>query len=295
MVHEIADMNCSVNLVCQILKISRSRYYEWRKNPCSKRKQEDKQLLRKIAKIHGESRETYGSIRIQKELSKDGEKCGRNRVARIMREEGLSGTAKQRFRVMTTDSKHDHPIADRVFKMEEVKQQVTGPGQVWASDITYIATDEGWLYLAVFLDLYTRKVIGHSMASHMQTSLIMNALNMALGTQERQKDTSLVGHSDRGSQYASSDYRKRLESLSITASMSRKGNCYDNACVESFFHTLKVEHVYRRKFKTRAEAMKSIFEYIEVWYNRKRLHSSLGYQSPVEYEKNYYQPLALVA
>jgi transposase InsO family protein len=282
-------------MTCQTLKISRSRYYEWKKNPFSRRKQEDKQLSQKIEKIHKDSRETYGAIRVQKDLRKDGETCGRNRVARIMKEKGLSGVARRRFRVMTTDSRHSLPIADRVFKMEEVKKQVTRPSEVWASDITYIATDEGWLYLAVVLDLYTRKVIGHSMASHMQTSLVMNALDMALGTQQRQKDLPLVGHSDRGSQYASRDYRERLESLTITASMSRKGNCYDNACVESFFHTLKVEHVYRKKFKTRDEAMQSIFEYIEVWYNRKRLHSSLGYQSPVEYEKNYYQPLALVA
>jgi putative transposase len=201
-----------------------------------------------------------------------------------MKKQGLRGVAAKKYKVKTTDSDHDLPIADRVFKTEAASEQVTRPNQFWASDITYIQTEEGWVFLAIFLDLFTRKVVGFSMEDNMRTELILNALQMALGRQQIVPDYELVGHSDRGSQYAAEAYRDCLESNGITASMSRRANCYDNAFAESFFHTLKVELVHRRNFKTRQEAMAAIFEYIEVWYNRERIHSSLGYKTPMEYE-----------
>jgi transposase InsO family protein len=201
-----------------------------------------------------------------------------------MRKEGLFGCAKRRFRVKTTDSNHSLPIAPRLFQTEAEATLPTRPNQVWGSDITYVPTEEGWLYLTVQLDLFTRKVVGYALTDHLQTEAVLEALRVAVRTQGLDADSRLISHSDRGCQYASQSYRETLEMLGITASMSRRGNCYDNAYVESFFHTLKVELVHRRKFRTRAEASAAIFEYIEVWYNRRRLHSSLGYLSPIDYE-----------
>jgi len=275
----MAMQQIPVNLACKVLELSRSGYYAWLKRPVSSRKKENEELLEKIRKIHEESRGTYGSPRIQAKLKLVGKKCGKKRVEKLMREAGVSGKQKKRF-VKTTDSKHDLPIANRIFQTENQETMPVRPNEIWASDITYVPTEEGWLYLAIFLDLFTRKVVGFSMDDHMRTELILRALEMALGRQS----VPNVGHSDRGCQYASDAYRERLALLGITASMSRKGNCYDNAFAESFFHSLKVELIHRRKFKTRKEAIRAIFEYIEVWYNRERLHSSLGYQSPMQYE-----------
>ena len=295
MVKKIAEVNLDVTVACETLKVSCSGYYRWKKNPPSTRALDNKRLSEKIIKLHKASRGTYGVPRMYENLRADGETCSKKRVERLMKKLDLSGIARKRFRVKTTDSNHDLPIAERIFKTEEAQEQVTRPHQVWASDITYIQTDEGWVYLVIFLDLFTRKVVGFSMAEHMRVSLVLNALEMALGRTERLKGQALIGHSDRGSQYAAENYRERLAELSITASMSRKANCYDNAFAESFFHTLKVELVYRTKFKTRNEAIKIIFEYIEVWYNRQRLHSSLGYKTPVEYESSHQQLTALAA
>ena len=215
-------------------------------------------------------------------LRAEGLECGQNRVAKIMRENEIASEAVRKFKITTTDSNHDLPIADRIFETENA-EAVMAPNQVWVGDITYVHTDEGWLFLAIFLDLFTRKVVGFSSDDNMRVGLIMNALDMALGRQDV-KDGELIAHSDRGSQYASDDYRKKIRLAGIIASMSRKGNCWDNAHCESFFHSLKTELVYRTNFKTREEAKQAIFEWIETWYNRQRLHSSLDYMSPVEYE-----------
>ena len=284
MVEELALEQRDVAQACRVLGVSRSGYYEWLKRPLSVRKTEEKKLAEQIRKIWEDSRETYGLPRIHDQLKKADTKCGKNRLARIMKENKIQGVGKKRFKVMTTDSKHDLPIAERVFKTEKAKEQVTEPNQFWGGDVTYIPTNEGWLFLAVFLDLFTRKIVGHAMEASMPTEMIISALEMGLKRQGLSKEDGLVAHSDRGTQYAAEIYRERLRSCGITASMSRRGNCYDNAFVESFFRTLKVELIYRRKFATREEAKTAIFEFIEVWYNRQRTHSSLDYRTPVEYE-----------
>jgi transposase InsO family protein len=273
MVEELEEHLC-VTILCSTLDVSRSGFYAWKERPASERKQENEILTVQIRKIFDRSRQTYGVPRIHEKLKA---------LGKIMIAEGSSAKDKKRF-LKTTDSEHELPIADRIFQTENQETMPVKPNEVWASDITYIATEEGWLFLAIFLDLFTRKIVGFSGADHMRVELILNALEMALGRQQLVSGESLVGHSDRGSQYAAEEYRHRLASKGITASMSRKGNCYDNAYAESFFHSLKVELVHRRTFKTREEAMAAIFEYIEVWYNRERLHSSLGYKTPVEYE-----------
>jgi transposase InsO family protein len=282
MVEELALEQQDVALSCVILEVSPSGYYAWLKRPVSVRKSEDLRLWDKI-KLHWEkSRKTYGSPRITEKLQQDGESCGQKRVARIMRKNKIQGAGRKKFRVVTTDSNHKLPIVDRVFQTESREKQVTKPNQYWGGDITYVQTEEGWLFLAIFLDLFTRKVVGHSMKSNMHTQLVLDALDM--GLRRQCPGSGLVTHTDRGSQYAAEEYREKLKARNIMASMSRKGNCYDNAMVESFFRTLKVELIYQRKFKTRQEARCAIFEFIEVWYNRQRIHSSLDYKTPVEYE-----------
>lgn len=273
-----------ITLSCQTLEVSRSGYYTWQPDIESHRERSNRLLLLEIQRIYQESRETYGSPRITAQLKAEGISCSKNRIAKLMRQAGMAGIATKRFKVRTTDSNHDLPIASRVFQTENPKTLPTRPNQVWASDITYIPTEEGWLYLAIYLDIFTRKVVGSAMEDHMKTELILKALRQAILMQRLTKN-GLINHSDQGSQYSSKEYRQLLNLLGITASMSRRGNCYDNAYAESFFHTLKVELIHRRRFKTRREAMTAIFEYIETWYNRKRLHSSLGYLSPIDYEK----------
>lgn len=285
MVEQMVCQNLDLVTCCRTLNVSRSGYYLWQKRVPSQRKIENEKLQLQIAKIHLKSRETYGAPRIFEKLKSMGENCGKKKVARLMKKQGLRGVAAKKYKVKTTDSDHELPIADRIFKTESASEQVTRPNQFWASDITYIPTEEGWVFLAIFIDLFTRKVVGLSMEDHMRTELILKALQMALGRQQIMSEDELVGHSDRGSQYAAEAYRKCLEVKGIRGSMSRRANCYDNAFAESFFHTLKVELVHRRNFKTRQEAMTAIFEYIEVWYNRQRIHSSLGYKTPVEYEQ----------
>jgi putative transposase len=287
MVEELAIEQQDVNKVCVVLEVSRSGYYQWLKRPVSKRKAANAHLSEKVVGIWEKSRRRYGLPRIFNELKNEGFEIGKNRIKKIMKLNSIEGAGKKKFKVMTTDSKHDLPIAKRIFKTEEHDTQVTSPNQFWGGDITYIPTAEGWLYLSVFLDLFTRKAVGHAMSESMTCDLVIESLEMALKRQGIGIDAGITAHTDRGSQYAADDYRAKLQANKITASMSRKGNCYDNAFVESFFRSLKVELVYRTTFNTRAEAKATIFEFIEVWYNRQRLHSSLGYQTPMEYERQH--------
>jgi len=285
MVEELALEQQDVAVCCRVLKVSRSGYYDWLKRPVSNRKLENDKLALKLKQHWEDSRKTYGQPRLQEKLKQEGIKIGKERVRKIMKKNNIQGAGKKKFKVMTTDSRHDLPIAARVFQAEKHNEQVVRPNQFWGGDITYIPTDEGFLYVSVFLDLFTRKAVGHFMSDTMTCDLVIKSLDMGLKRQGLATVTDLTAHSDRGSQYAASDYRDKLAAHKITASMSRKGNCYDNAFVESFFRTLKVELVYERHFKTRKEAELAIFEFIEVWYNRQRLHSSLGYQTPIEYEQ----------
>lgn len=235
-------------------------------------------LLSEIRVIHRKSRETYGSPRVTAELRDRGIRCGRNRVARIMRDNGICAKMRRKFK-RTTDSRHNLPVAANLLDQDFA---VGRPNSVWAGDITYVPTDEGWLYLATVLDLYSRQVVGWSMKRRMTRDLVVDALKQAVG--RRKPPPGLIHHSDRGSQYASGEFQELLNKHGFLCSMSRKGNCYDNACVESFFGTLKTEMICFERYKTRDDARRSIFEYIEVFYNRQRKHSTLGYKSPVEFE-----------
>ncbi len=289
MVEELSLENCDnkkldIILICNDLEVSTSGYYAWLKRPPSARKLENERLWQKIKKHWDDSRKTYGRRRIAKKLRQEGEVIGKNRVSKIMQKNNIQGVGKKKFKPMTTTSNHELPVAERIFKTEIAEEQVTRPNQYWGGDITYIATEEGWLYLAIVIDLFTRKAVGHAMSESMPCELVINALDMGLKRQGITATNKLITHTDRGSQYAAHDYIEKLEAYAITPSMSRKGNCYDNAFIESFFRTLKVELINRRKFQTRQEAKTAIFEFIEVWYNRQRLHSSLDYMTPEEYE-----------
>lgn len=241
-------------------------------------------MSEKIQEIHQNSRQSYGSPRIHQSLLAEGFKIGRQRVIRLMGDLGISARTKRRF-VKTTDSEHSLPVAENVLSRNFITAE---PDQAWVADITYIPTAEGWLYLAVILDLFSRRVIGWSMDNNMRTELVTNALNSALGQRIPSID-GLVFHSDRGSQYASHDYRNKLKANGITCSMSRRGNCWDNAVAESFFGTIKTELIHRQNFSSQLEARTAIAEWIEVFYNRKRIHSSIGYLTPVEFEDRYWR------
>ncbi len=264
--------------LCRVLGVSRSGYYAWQKRAPSRRAQRDGELLAQIREAHAKSRRTYGSPRVHAELRARGVRCSRKRVARLMRTAGLSARRVRR-KAVTTDSKHDQPVAPNLLGRDF---SAPAPDLRWAADITYVPTAEGWLYLAVILDLFSRRVVGHACAATLATALVAEALALACG--RRRVNTDLVHHSDRGSQYASAEYRARLAQAGAQASMSRRGDCYDNAVVESFFGTLKTELIHNRRYATRAEARADIFEYVEVFYNRERRHSTLGYLSPAEYE-----------
>jgi putative transposase len=272
----------SILTLCAVLNASASGYYDWQHRLSSpgSRAIQNQALTEKIKAIHAWSRETYGSPRIVMELRKKGACHGRNRIARIMQEQGLCGRQKGRYRVQTTDSNHDEPIAPN--RLAEAPKPTT-PNQIWVGDITYIKVGECWLYLAAILDLYSRRIVGWAMTERIDTPLILNALSMAL--LHRQRPANLLFHSDRGVQYASGEYRSALAQAGLTASMSRKGNCYDNAAMESFWSTLKMELVYRRSFLTHSQAKNEIFDYIETFYNRQRSHSALNYQSPFDFER----------
>jgi putative transposase len=271
----------SILSLCQTLDVSTSGYYDWpqRRDCPGPRALENQTLAQEIGRIHSQSRRTYGSPRVMQELRKKGRRHGRHRIARLMKQQGLCGRQKGRHRVQTTDSNHDHPIAPN--RLAEAPK-ATAPNQLWVADITYIETMEGWLYLAAVLDLYSRKIVGWSMSERIDTCLVLKALDMALV--QRAPPANLLFHSDRGVQYASGDFRHALGQASLTASMSRKGNCYDNATMESFWSTLKLELVYRGPFLTRPQARAKIFDYIEVFYKRQRAHSALDYNSPVDFE-----------
>ena len=268
-----------VEKMCRILNISRSSYYTWKTRSKSMRDKVNEALVFEIKLIFEKNRKLYGSPRITAELRAKGISCGENRVARLMRINGIVAKTKRRFKA-TTDSKHTLPVAENVINQDFTAER---PNEVWASDITYIWTKEGWLYLAVILDIFNRKIVGWAMDSRITRNLVMKAFIMAV--KRHNPKSGVIFHSDRGSQYASSDFRKLLETHECIQSMSGTGNCYDNAVVETFFHTLKTELVYFERYETRREARQSIFEYIEIFYNRIRRHSSLGYVSPVDFER----------
>lgn len=271
------SVNFPVRAVCRLLGVSPSGYYAWTKRRPSNRALANQVLTADIRAIHAKSRGTYGSPRVHRELRRT-RPMSKKRVARIMRENGLYGRRPPRFRV-TTNSEHDSPVAANVLARNF---KATGADRKWVGDITYVWTGQGWLYLAVLIDLYSRRVVGWAVAEHMRTELPLAALKMALG--RRRPPAALVHHTDRGSQYASADYRKALHAAGATASMSRTGDCWDNAVAESFFATLKKELIHRYRWLDRRDAHNAIAEYIEVFYNNQRLHSSLGYCSPAEFE-----------
>lgn len=275
-----------VTLMCKVLGVAVSGFYHWLRRPVSKRTQENEKLTEQILMFHCGSRCTYGSPRIHKDMKAAGYTVSENRVARLMKRKGVRGKAKRKFKTTTT-SKHQHPRADNLVKQNF---QSTEPNKLWLSDITYIATSEGWLYLAVILDAFSRKVIGWAFSERLTDDLVLTALHMA--NQQRQTRTGLIHHSDQGSQYASTDFQASLQKLNIIQSMSGKGNCYDNALAESFFATLKTEEVGDTPYETRQQGKTSIFSYIEAFYNPKRRHSSLNYLAPEEFEKVYLAKVA---
>ncbi len=268
-----------VGAACDVLEVSRSGYYAWRDRPASARDRRLEELAAKVKAVHEENRGVYGSPRVFRALKARGEHACENTVAKVMRQQEIRARCKRKFVPRTTDSSHTSPVAENVLGRRFAAEL---PDRKWAVDITYVPTGEGWLYLAGVIDLCSRKVVGWSMADHMRTDLVSDALSMALA--RRQPGEGLLHHSDRGSQYASEDYRHLLQSHGIECSMSGKGNCWDNAVMESFWGTLKTELVHQTRYETREQARASIFEYIEVFYNRQRLHSSLGYVSPDQFE-----------
>ena len=272
------DRRYPIRLMCRALAVSPAGYYAWRARSESCRSVANRALLSAIRVIHQESRATYGSPSIRQALVRRGQRVGEHRVARLMRQDGLRAKTVKKWRA-TTHSSHRLPVAENTLQRQFTVSQ---PNRVWAGDITYVWTTEGWLYLAVLLDLYSRLVVGWAMSPRVTGELTEQALVMALTN--RQPCAGLLHHSDRGSQYAATPYQQVLTTHGITPSMSRKGNCWDNACVESFFGTLKRELVSHRHYATRDEAAQDIFEYIEVFYNRARRHSTLGYDSPAEFE-----------
>ncbi len=268
-----------VCMMCGLLNVSRSGYYAWRARPESPRAKLDRALMSKIRRVHAKSNGVYGSPRVHAELVAAGVCVGRHKVARLMRLERLRGCPKRRFRV-TTQRDPSHPVAKNLLKRNF---STDAPNQRWASDITYISTHEGWLYLAVVMDLYSRRIVGWSMSRWMSRRIVLAALRMAIDA--RQPEGTLIHHSDRGAQYTSDDFRNALSRHGIECSMSSSGNCYDNAAVESFFGLLKRERVNRVRYTTRDEARAVVFDYIEVFYNRKRRHGYLGNISPADFEQ----------
>lgn len=274
LVPEFAVKDC-----CRVLRVSRAGYYRWLGHPVGKRQTRRAELTQHINMVHEASRRLYGSPKIRAELLRHGVKLNRKTVARIMRESSIRSKVAKKFKVRTTDSNHDHPVAENVL---DRKFDAQVPNAVWLCDITYIPTGEGWLYLAGVMDLCSRKIVGWSMAEHMRVELVQDALGMATTT--RSPGPGLVHHSDRGVQYCSGQYRAEMESWGMVVSNSRVGDCYDNAPTESFWATLKKELMGDRIFATRDEARAAIFEYIEVFYNRQRIHGSIGYLSPEQFE-----------
>lgn len=274
-----------VEKMCEVFDVSRRGYYAWLDRPLSERKLRKERLAKRIKQIFLESRRLYGSPKITKVLQSEGEKVSQKTVGRIMKELGLRSRTVKKYKA-TTNSNHSLPVQENKLNQQFVTK---APNQVWMADITYVATDEGWLYLASIMDLYQREIVGWYADKQMTKDLVLKALDRAY--KRKQPKEGVLHHSDRGSQYASKDYQERLNEYKMVGSMSRKGNCYDNACIESFHSIIKKELVYLDKFKTREQAKKKIYEYIEFFYNRKRIHSSIGYFSPVQYERMYYNSI----
>lgn len=268
-----------VVVMCRVLKVARAGFYAWLKRKPSCRQVRQEKLLEKIKQVQQENRQLYGSPRVHRALLIDGELVSRNTVAKLMRQAKIRAKVKRRFVPRTTDSSHGKPVADNLLERNFTASE---PNRKWVADITYCPTDEGWLFLAAVLDCFSRRIVGWAMSDGMPTDLVADALKMAL--LHRQPGADLIHHSDRGSQYASDDFQQLLIENRITVSMSGRGDCYDNAMMESFWATLKTELIYQQRYATREQARQSIFEYIEVFYNRKRLHSSLGYLSPEMFE-----------
>ena len=273
----------SLRLMCRVLALSPAGYYAWRKRCPSARALADERLMLNIRIAHRASAETYGAPRVHEELRDQGERVGRKRVARLMRAHGLRGQRPTRW-TRTTDSTHDHAVAPNILARRFDVNGIQVVNRAWVADLTYVPTQEGFLFLAVVLDLASRRVIGWAMRATVEAELALAALRMAL--EERQPEPGLVHHSDRGVQYACRDYQELLATHGLEASMSRKGDCWDNAVAESFFATLELELPARRRWATRAAAREAIFRYIATWYNARRRHSTLGYRSPVDYERN---------
>ncbi len=270
--------NVSVCDLCELFGVSTSGYYDWLGRKPSNRDKENRELGEQIMEIHRKSRKTYGSRRVTKALHANGNSCGKARVARLMKENGLQGVQKARFKPRTTDSRHEYPISPNRLPGLTLERA----NQVWVTDITYIPTKEGWMYLAAYMDLKTRKIKGWMIRDHMRTELVLSAFRQAVF---REKGISgLIVHSDRGSQYASHEFREDLEKHQVLSSMSAQGHCYDNAAMESFWSSLKADLGITRPFDTKEEARMVIFDYIEVFYNRQRIHSSIGDLSPLDYE-----------
>ena len=269
----------SVKKFCLVLEVSEQGYYAFVKTPESRRKREDRRLGDKVQVVFAEHRRRYGSPRIHKELQSNGIRCGEKRVARLMKERGLRAKAAKKFRV-TTDSEHSHPVAPNTLKREFT---VSSPNEVWVGDITYLLTSEGWMYLAIFLDLFSRKVVGWALSTRLTGAVVHMAFERACAL--RKPPPGLLIHTDRGTQYAAEAFRARLKEKDFELSMSRKGNCWDNAVAESFFHTLKVEAIHGEPPICRVQMERKIFDYIERYYNRRRMHSSIEYCSPEVYER----------
>jgi putative transposase len=269
----------AVKTLCRVLEVSRSGFYAWCRRPASQRAIEDSRLVAEVAAIFDENKRRYGSQRITCELRDDGVRVGRHRVRRLMHQLGLRARRRRRW-VRTTDSRHPHPIAPNLLARNFT---VDAPNRAWVADITYLPTKMGWLYLAVVIDLFSRAVVGWSMSRRIDGKLTLDALDAAL--LRRRVEPGLIAHSDRGTQYAATDYQQRLQQRGMICSMSRKGDCWDNAVVESFFATLKIELLGDDVFADQATAQKLVFEYIETYYNRHRRHSTLGYVSPAAYEE----------
>lgn len=272
--------------MCKVLSVSKSGYHRYLKSRYSQRKLESRAVSELIYAIWQHNHQLYGYRRIHAELRSQGIYCNRKRVLRLMNQNNIAARRKKKFK-RTTNSSHSKYVSPNLLNQNFT---VNSPNKVWVSDITYISTYEGWLYLAVILDLYSRKVVGYSMSSRMTSQLVIDAFKCAII--DRKPTTGLIFHSDRGSQYASTDFRKLLEKQGVIQSMSGKGNCYDNAVAESFFHTLKTELIYWNKYRTRKDAKSSIFNFIEVFYNRRRRHSYLNYLSPFNFELLYFRNVA---
>ena len=273
-----------IRMMCRVLSVAPSGYYRWVQHPTSQRATQDEELSGQIYRVHEQSRQTYGSPKIQQALRTQGIRCGRHRIMRLMRQAGLASKRQRCFK-RTTQVNPQHRYAPNHLQQRFV---ATEPNQVWLTDMTYIATREGWLYVAVVLDLYSRRIVGWAMQTQMTDSLTQRALQMAL-SQRKPQTHQLLHHSDRGSQYTSADYQHLLAHHHIQVSMSGRGNCYDNAPMESFFAQLKLEQVYQTRYLTRQAAISSLFHYMEGFYNSHRIHSALGFRSPVQFEADTFQ------